>query len=267
MIRMSQESHTQLIDAVDVRVTTRKFDDDFIDENFARQLRSRIDAFNLLSGLHIQLAENKPSVFEEANASGHYTNAAHFIALVGPKDDDESKEKAGFYGERIVLDATLTGLATAWVGGSWNKSQAEKSVYIEPNEELYLGIVIGYASNHEQVMDETYENRCEFQQNHRESKSLHDVLKVVNSTSKDGCADVPEWVTAGVTAALKAPSARNRQPVTFVYDAQTQTISAQFNPEASGSNGFIDLGIAKMHFQIGVGHGSWNWGNGAQFTR
>ena len=36
-------------------------------------------------------------VFAEANASGHLTNAANYLAIVGPANDEEAKERAGFY--------------------------------------------------------------------------------------------------------------------------------------------------------------------------
>lgn len=29
----------------------------------------------------------------------------------------------------------------------------------------------------------------------------------------------------------------------------------------------VDLGIAKLHFEIGAGGGRWDWGDGAEFHR
>lgn len=104
--------HTQLIDAVNVRITTREYDPKPIDPELARQLGSTLNALNTLSGLDMQLVLGKPDAFAADNASGHLANAANYLALVGPKDDQKSLEKAGFYGERIVLAATLYGLGT-----------------------------------------------------------------------------------------------------------------------------------------------------------
>ena len=107
--------HTQLIDAVNVRITTREYDPKPIDPDLARQLGSTLNALNTLSGLDMQLVLGKPDAFAADNASGHLANAANYLALVGPKDNQESLEKAGFYGERIVLAATLYGLGTGCV--------------------------------------------------------------------------------------------------------------------------------------------------------
>lgn len=113
--------HTQLIDAVNIRTAVRTYDDEPIDDDTARQLEMALQPINLLGDLNIQLVRNQPKVFAEANASGHLTNAANYLAIVGPKNDEEARERAGFYAERLVLTATLRGLGTLWVAGSWDK--------------------------------------------------------------------------------------------------------------------------------------------------
>lgn len=55
----------------------------------------------------------------------------------------EAKERAGFYAERMVLTATLRGLGTLWVAGSWDKAEAAKHCRVTSGQELYLGVVIG----------------------------------------------------------------------------------------------------------------------------
>lgn len=117
--------HTQLIDAVNIRTAVRTYDDEPIDDDTARQLEMALQPINLLGDLNIQLVRNQPKVFE-ANASGHLTNAANYLAIVGPKNDEEARERAGFYAERLVLTATLRGLGTLWVAGSWDKDEAAK---------------------------------------------------------------------------------------------------------------------------------------------
>ena len=110
--------HTQLIDAINIRTAVRAYDSEPIDDDTARQLEMALQPINLISDLNIQLVRDQPKVFAEANASGHLTNAANYLAIVGPKDDAEARERAGFYAERVVLTATLRGLGTLWVAGS-----------------------------------------------------------------------------------------------------------------------------------------------------
>lgn len=110
--------HTQLIDAINIRTAVRAYDDEPIDDDTARQFEMALQPINLLGDLNIQLVRDQPKVFAEANASGHLTNAANYLAIVGPANDAEAKERAGFYAERMVLTATLRGLGTLWVAGS-----------------------------------------------------------------------------------------------------------------------------------------------------
>lgn len=262
--------HTSLLDAVNVRITTRMYEDEKIDSDLSRQLRQNIDAVNLISGLHMQLIENCPQVFARANAEGHFRNAQNFIALIGPAGSDEAREASGYYGERVVLSAVLMGLQTGWVAGSWDKAEAERCCDISDNEELYLGIVIGYQEGYSALMEESYEQRCETQRTHRPSKSADELFTVkaaASTVSAGTAAEPPQWFMDGVAAAAKAPSAMNRQPAMFSYDSGSGSVEAYIGSRDSTMFAYTDLGIAKLHFQIGAGGGSWEWGNRGTFSR
>lgn len=266
--------HTSLLDAVNVRITTRMYEDEKIDSDLSRQLRQNIDAVNLISGLHMQLIENCPQVFARANAEGHFRNAQNFIALIGPAGSDEAREAAGYYGERVVLSAVLMGLQTGWVAGSWDKAEAECCCDISDNEELFLGIVIGYQEGYSALMEEPYEQRCETQRTHRPSKSADElfIVKTAAGTASAGTAahpsaEPPQWFMDGAAAAAKAPSAMNRQPAMFSYDPGSGSVEAYIGGRDSTMFAYTDLGIAKLHFQIGAGGGSWEWGDRGTFSR
>lgn len=268
--------HTSLLDAVNVRITTRMYEDKKIDSDLSRQLRQNIDAVNLISGLHMQLIENCPQIFARANAEGHFRNAQNFIALIGPAGSDEAREAAGYYGERVVLSAVLMGLQTGWVAGSWDKAEAERCCDISDNEELYLGIVIGYQEGYSALMEESYEQRCETQRTHRPSKSADELFTVKAAETAAGAdsasaappsAEPPQWFMDGVAAAAKAPSAMNRQPAMFSYNPGSGSVEAYISGRDSTMFAYTDLGIAKLHFQIGAGGGSWEWGDRGTFSR
>jgi len=61
----------------------------------------------------------------------------------------------------------------------------------------------------------------------------------------------------------KAPSAVNRQPVMFSYKDGKVTAGVK-NYNDIGT--VLDLGIAKAHFELGVGNGKWEFGNHAEFA-
>lgn len=252
--------HTQLIDAINIRTSHRAYDDEPLDDDVARQLEMALQPINLLADLNIKLVRDQPSVFAEANASGHLKNAANLLVLVGPEQDDEALERAGFYGERMVLTATLRGLGTLWVGGSWDKAEAVKHCRVARGQEAYLGIVLGYPEHHADYQSKSYEQLAEIQRTHRTSKTYEQFTAGMSDEARE---TVPAWFRSGVEAAMKAPSGMNRQPVTFTYDADADTAAAHLSPEAGSP---VDLGIAKLHFQIGAGQGQWAWGNGGLFV-
>lgn len=255
--------HNQLIDAINIRTAVRAYDDEPIDDDAARQLEMALQPVNLLGNVNIQLVLNQPKVFEEANASGHLTGAANYLALVVPKGDEQAKERAGFYAERVVLTATLRGLGTLWVAGSWDKAEAAKHCRISKNEELLLGVVVGHPKNHLAYQSMTYEELCERQRNHRSSKTYEQFTATMSNEAR---AQAPDWFKAGVEAAMKAPSAMNRQPITFSYNPDDDTAAAHIDTTAGDEHHALnDLGIAKLHFQIGADQGQWAWGDGGLF--
>lgn len=254
--------HTQLIDAVNIRTAVRTYDDEPIDDDTARQLEMALQPINLLGDLNIQLVRNQPKVFE-ANASGHLTNAANYLTIVGPKNDEEAKERAGFYAERLVLTATLRGLGTLWVAGSWDKDEAAKHCRVASGQELYLGVVIGHPKNHLEYRAKSYEDLCEAQRTHRPTKSYEQFTATMSDEERDSA---PAWFKAGVEAAMKAPSAMNRQPIMFSYNPADDTAAAHIDTTAGDEHHAMnDMGIAKLHFQIGAGQGQWAWGDGGLF--
>lgn len=257
----SMAEHTQLIDAINIRTSIRSYDPDPIDDDTARQLDMTIDAVNMLADAHIQLVRDQPAVFADANASGHLNNAANYLAVVGPKDDG-ARERAGFYTERVVLAATLRGLGTCWVGGSWDRSKAARHCRLSAGEELYLGVVIGYPERHFDRMAKSYTELAAMRDAHRESKAYEQFTAPMSDEAR---AAAPDWFKAGVQAAMKAPSAMNRQPIVFSYNPDDDTAAAMIDPNVESGQALNDLGIAKLHFQIGAGSGTWAWGDGGLF--
>jgi nitroreductase len=254
--------HDKLIDAIAIRTAVRRYDPDPIDDDTARRLDMALDAANTLSGLHLQLIRNERQAFATAMSSGRFANVTTYLALVGPRGDNESKEQAGFYAERVVLTATQQGMGTCWVAGSIDREQVERHCSIERGEELYVVIAIGLPEQHEDYARRSYEEFTERQRTHRSSKSFEEFTPGMSDETR---AAAPAWFAAGVEAARKAPSARNLQPVRFSYRAEDDTAAAYIDAGAQDNHAYNDLGIAKLHFQIGAGSGTWAWGDGGLF--
>ena len=74
-----------------------------------------------------------------------------------------------------------------------------------------------------------------------------------------------EKIDTLLQCAVHAPSAMNRQPIVFSYNPDDDTAAAMIDPNMESGQALNDLGIAKLHFQIGAGSGTWAWGDGGLF--
>lgn len=212
-----------LQEAVLQRHSVRKYLDTPIDEKVASELKIIIDRANAESGLSIQLVLNEPEAFGTLiNRLGFLKGVRNYIALVG-KQESTLSEKAGYYGEKIVLEAQRMGLNSCWVAGTYSR---EKTVCeIKEGESLVCVIALGYGENqgkphNGKPVEKLY--RCE--------------------------GEPPEWFLEGVRCASLAPTAINQQKFLFEYSGGKASVKS-----LGGFYSDIDLGIVKYHFEVGSG--------------
>ena len=197
-----------------------------------------IEHFNRRTGLHISLFCDRGDVF-----TGHLSTARNFLLLAGPAGDQHLEEKCGYFGQLIVLSATALGLATCWVGGTYDRGSC--LAHLSKGERLVCVIAIGHAAS-----------TAAHHTPHRSTKSIQQL------TTTTG--DTPPWFSDALTAVQLAPSAMNRQDVSFTLQAENRA-SAHITDSESFS--MVDLGIAKLHFELGAHGGDWEWGDGGVFHR
>ena len=219
-----------ILEAIENRRSIRKYQNKAISEDDKNILNEKIAELNTESGLHIQLLTGKPEAFKSFLAHyGGFENAENYLALVGKRSADLD-EKCGYYGEQIVLLAQQLGLSTCWIGGSFNKRAA---FYECANDEkLSLIISIGYPAEEGRV---------------HKSKTYEQVTK--------DCSNAPDWFRKGIEAALLAPTAVNQQKFIISMTPEGNvTAKAGIGPFSK-----VDLGIVKLHFEIGSGtdHSIW----------
>lgn len=217
-----------LNEAIIARHSVRKYQDKPIEKETAEELQKTVDECAEKSGIKITLQLNEPGAFGSGMATyGKFENCTNYITFVGKKEDEE---KCGYYGEKIVLRAQQLGLNTCWVALTYNKS---KIVYdAEKGEKLLIVIALGYGQT---------------QGHPRPSKPMEELCKV-----KDPA--IPDWFKNAMEAVMLAPTAVNQQKFVFYLDGN--------DVEAKTLLGFyarIDLGIAKLHFEIGAGDAQFNW--------
>lgn len=220
-----------LLEAIENRHSVRKYIDKAIPKELIDSLKAKVEEVNKEGNLHFQLVTNEPKAFKGKFAYGVFKGVSNYFALVGKKGDD-LKERVGYYGEQLVLLAQQLGLNTCWVGLTYNniKDAYEKS----DDEKLVCMIALGYG-------DEPGRNL------------KHKTIEQVSNAN----ADSPEWFIKGVESALKAPTAVNQQKFHFEYTAPNK-VKATKKFSLMGYTE-TDLGIAKLHFEIGAGKGNFEF--------
>lgn len=217
-------------EAIQSRHSVRSYTDKEIEPEKLSELRALTEQCNREGGLNIQLITGDPKAFGSRLARyGKFSGVSNYFALIGPKSD-RLDEKLGYYGERLALKAQTLGLNTCWVGLTYKKNPAV--VQVGSGEKLRCVIALGYGET---------------------QGVAHKVKTVAQVARADGA--MPEWFRKGVEAALLAPTAINQQKFLF-------TLRDGNHVAAQAGWGFftkIDLGIAKLHFEVGAGKENFEW--------
>lgn len=217
-------------DAIRARHSVRKYAPQPIPADVRSTLQQEIDACNREGQLHIQLICDEPGAFSGAMARyGSFSGVSNYIAVVGSKAEDLD-ERAGYYGERLVLLAQQLGLNTCWVALTFSRRKARYT--LEKGEKLVLVIALGYGITQGVP--------------HR-SKSMEELCRCD--------APMPDWFRRGMECAMLAPTAVNQQKFLFTLEGE-RTVRAQAmrSPYAK-----LDLGIVKYHFEQGAGIENFDW--------
>ena len=216
------------IEIMKQRHSVRQYLDKPIPEKIRTQLDSYVAELNKESQLNIQIIYDEPNCFNSFMAHyGKFSGVSNYIAIVGKKEKD-LEEKAGYYGEKLVLKAQELGLNTCWVALTHGKSRS----VINADEKEVIIISLGYGANGG---------------NPHKSKRITDL-----SDLKD---NDPEWFKRGVEAALLAPTAINQQKFYIARNGNKVSISVR----GIGTNTRIDLGIVRCHFELGAGKDNFSW--------
>ena len=217
-----------IMEVMKARHSVRQYLDKPIPEDIRKQLDEYTAQLNEQGNLNMQIIYDEPECFNSRLAHyGRFENCSNYIAIIGKKEADLD-ERAGYYGELLVLKAQELGLNTCWVALTHGKSQA----IINEGETEVIIISLGYGKT---------------QGHPHKGKSPSDVSNITSSS--------PEWFKKGVEAALLAPTAVNQQKFKFTLNGNT--VSAKHG--LMGSCLKIDLGIVKCHFELAAGKENFQW--------
>lgn len=201
------------------RHSVRQYRKQPIEQEIRAEINQFISEINTESGLQMQVFYDEPNCFDSFMAHyGKFKNVSNYITIVGTKQD---QEKAGYYGEKLVLKCQELGLNTCWVAMTHGKTKAK----IEKGKKLLIVLSLGYGQT---------------QGVSHKSKSISELSKADQNT---------DWFIKGMEAVSLAPTAMNQQK--FLFELKNGIVTAK---ALSGFYTKIDLGIAKYHFEAATGH-------------
>lgn len=246
-----------LYEAIETRISCRAYDGCPVEPEKVAVLQEEVDRINAESGLHIQLYGPREDGFViEMNQDMFAGDVPMYAAVVGLRTLD-AMEKAGYYGERLVLLATALGLGTCWVRSTYNHDTARAE--LAEGEELLDVIPIGYAPAEMPAAQQ--EIRANIRARDKKLEMLYRGPVALD--------EAPEWIRIAIRDVQLGPSAVNRQPIAFTQesaDAPVRAIIADKGRLVS----YVDLGIAKLHFELSAAAhgmpGTWEWGEGGAFV-
>lgn len=210
-----------IMEVIKSRHSVRQYTGKKIEEEKREELVNLAKECNKESGLNIQVIFDEPKCFDSMMAHyGKFSGVTNYIALVGKKNP-ELEERAGYYGEKLVLKAQELGLNTCWVAMTHGKSAAK----MEKGEKLACIISLGYGSN---------------QGVPHKNKPVEQLCSCASA--------MPDWFAKGMEAAMLAPTAMNQQK--FVFELNGEKVTAR---AGKGVLTKMDLGIVKYHFEAATG--------------
>jgi len=238
-----------LQEAMDVRRSRRKYFATPIEPGIIEKLEALAQEYSQASGCRIEFVWNDGGAWNGLRKSyGMFSGVQNYAGLICRKDDFAAMERLGYYGELLMLHAVSMGLGTCWVGGSFSRKLCP--IKLSGDETVICTIAVGYTPEQNSAKENLIHKVT-----HRKSKTAEEMM-TANGT-------VPDWFMDGMKAVTTAPSGVNRQTVKFFYEDGKVTAGVENDKDVSSA---LDLGIAKLHFELGSGVGKWSFGNHAEFS-
>jgi nitroreductase len=211
------------IDIMKARHSVRQYEDKPVPEEIKRQIIEKAAMLNDKSGLNTQLFFNEPECFKAAKPHyGNFVGARNYFVIVGKRDAD-LEERAGYYGEDLVLFLQSLGLGSCWVALTHGKTKA----VVQREEKQVIVVAFGYGKT---------------------PGVQHKSRPVETLCSVTG--EMPDWFKTGMEAACLSPTAMNQQKFLISWDGEK--LSAKV--KGLGVYTKLDLGIVKHDFELASGH-------------
>jgi len=228
--------------AVSRRRSRRAYDGTPADADALERIGVLCDAWRPYPDARVALVK-RPNVDVFTGVVGSYgkvLGAPHVLVFIGDERADFTDQHVGYTGEAVVLDATVLGLATCWVGGFFSARKVARIVELEVGERVYAVSPLGRPIDADSAAERAMAGLAGA--HHRKW-----VAEIAPGTKRG---DWPAWAVAAVETARVAPSAMNRQPWRFRLEDGGLVIAKDSRFETPRVTKRLDIGIAMLHVEI-----------------
>lgn len=235
----------------------------FTDKPLPKDIINRIEALitdvnTHEAGVRFELVVDDSGPFNSFLKSyGMFRNVKNYIACVVDHDYAHYLERAGYYGEKLLMNAFCLGLGTCFIGGTYNKDKVTARIRI--GEELLYIIAIGYES------DKKASITAQLTQYISHIRKLDYKDYLVTDLTMDECFSAFPLLRDGIEAIACSPSALNKRPTRInIRRTTNEGYKLSLCVPEQNKHQLIDLGIAMYNFQVAY-PGEFQWGNPAKF--
>ncbi|NTU71726.1 MAG: nitroreductase [Coriobacteriia bacterium] len=173
---------------------------------------------------------------------GKVTGTRHVLLFIGAGVAPARDNHVGYTGEAAILEATALGLNTCWIGGFFSPARTARVVELAPDERVLAVSPVGHAFGQLTLTERGM----------RGLSGAHERIAVARMAPGSVKGGWPQWAVAAVETARLAPSAMNRQPWRFRFDAGALVIARDNPSETPKVTKRLDCGIAMLHAELGA---------------
>jgi len=227
-----------LVEAIDIRRSVRKFEDKCINEEDKEEIQRIITSLEPIESevdIHFELIEQGDLVQEHFGGllDRYFKVKAPAYIAISAKESEHYLENVGYMGEALVLELTRLKIGTCWVGSIGEDNIPE--TFKTPNGHKYIiTIAIGYTED---------DFRWEIEPDRKNRKTYEDFVT----------GDYEPDMIPIFKSIEKSPSSLNSQPWEITAEGLLVHFYLQnnniFTKNYLKELNYIDLGIAMKHFE------------------
>jgi nitroreductase len=236
-----------LLLAIRRRVSVRGYDPRPVERTHIEALLASAAAVDTLSafGPRISLVsgveQTRDVLTHLVGSYGLILSAPHLLVGVMPSESDLARVDLGYVLEHVVLEATVRGLGTCWVTGSYDAKRAGSAVGLAHGEVAAAVIALGYPG--QTRLGRFHDDAVRWLAGGRRRKKLDEIVFSERWRNLWSPAFSEPVLVQVLESARLAPSASNRQPWRFILTPEG-VLLAVVRPAP------IDAGIVIAHFAL-----------------